>query len=159
MNYIGIDPAFRKAGFAICIIDKDGEAQGKMFKSFLDFVQWLTTPGEAPQNAIVGIENSNLQNATFDMRGTKGTIAKRSRNVGANQAASQYTVDFCRWWYGSKRVYEISPKQKGKKWTQEQFRQVARQEGHTVIGRFNQDQRDAYQVALIAKKHNRINRK
>jgi hypothetical protein len=156
MNYIGIDPAFRKAGFAICIIDKTGEAQGKMFQSFLDFIQWLTTPDEAPQNAIVGIENSNLQNATFDMSGTKGMVAKRSRNVGCNQAASQYTVDFCRWWYGKDRVHEVSPRHKGKKWTQTEFRQVAKQEGHTVVGRFNQDQRDAYQVALIAKRQNKL---
>ena len=147
---IGIDPAFRKAGFAICIIDEEGEVQGKMFESFLSFVRWLNTPGEAPSAAIVGIENSNLQNVTFDIKGTKGAVAKMSRNVGANQAASQYTVDFCRWHYGDSAVHEISPKQKGRKWTQEQFRAVARQEKHKTIGRFNQDQRDAYQIALIA---------
>jgi hypothetical protein len=149
---IGIDPAFRKAGFAICIIDTEGEAQGKMFKSFLDFLRWLTTLGEAPENAIVGIENSNLQNITFDMKGTKGMVAKISRNVGANQAASQYTVDLCKHHYGEKSVIEISPKQKGAKWSQAVFRAVAKSEGHKVVGKFNQDQRDAYQIALQAKK-------
>jgi hypothetical protein len=112
MTVIGIDPAFR--------------AQGKMFKSFLDFLRWLTTPGEAPERAIVGIENSNLQNVTFDMKGTKGMVAKISRNVGANQAASQYTVDACKWHYGDKYVFEVSPKQKGAKWTQAMFRAVAK---------------------------------
>jgi len=152
MTVIGIDPAFRKSGFAICIIDEDGEAQGRMFKSFLDFLQWLTAPGEAPERAIVGIENSNLQNVTFDMKGTKGMVAKISRNVGANQAASQYTVDACKWHYGDKYVFEVSPKQKGAKWTQAIFRAVAKSNKHTIVGRFNQDQRDAYQIAIAAKK-------
>lgn len=151
MILIGIDPAFRKAGFAICIIDEDGEAQGKMFKGFLQFLQWLTTPGEAPAKAIVGIENSNMQNVTFDMKGTKGMVAKMSRNVGANQAASQFTVDACRWHYGDKNVIQISPKQKGKKWSQQMFRAVAKANNHKLVGRFNQDQRDAYQIALAAK--------
>lgn len=156
MTVIGIDPAFRKAGFAICIIDEMGEAQGKMFKGFLEFLRWLTTPGEAPAKAIVGVENSNLQNVTFDMKGTKGMVAKMSRNVGANQAASQYTVDACKWHYGDKYVVEISPKQKGKKWTQAMFRAVAKSNGHTVVGKFNQDQRDAYQIAIAAKKRIRL---
>jgi len=152
MIVIGIDPAFRKAGFAICIIDEQSKAQGKMFKSFLDFMIWLTTPGEAPEVAIVGVENSNLQNVTFEMKGTKGLVAKISRNVGANQAASQYTVDVCKWHYGPNNMIEISPKQKGKKWTQAIFKGVAKSEGHKLIGRFNQDQRDAYQIALQAKR-------
>lgn len=152
MIVIGIDPAFRKSGFAICIIDEDGEAQGKMFKSFLDFLRWMTAPGEAPKNAIVGIENSNLQNVTFEMKGTKGMVAKISRNVGANQAASQYTVDACKWHYGERNVFEISPKQKGGKWAQATFRAVAKSYKHTIVGRFNQDQRDAYQIAIAAKK-------
>ena len=152
MIVIGVDPAFRKAGFAICIIDEQSEVQGKMFKSFLDFIAWLTTPGEAPEFAIVGVENSNLQNVTFEMKGTKGMVAKISRNVGANQAASQYTVDVCRWHYGPNNVIEISPKQKGKKWTQAIFKSIAKSEGHKLIGRFNQDQRDAYQIALQAKR-------
>lgn len=147
---IGIDPAFRKAGFAICIIDEQCEVQGTMFKSFLEFLMWLTTPGKAPENAIIGIENSNLQNVTFDMKGTKGMIAKKSRNVGANQAASQYTVDLCRWKYGEDSVFEISPKEKGAKWNQRTFRAIGASNKHSFVGRFNQDQRDAYQIALIA---------
>jgi hypothetical protein len=155
-HIIGIDPSFRKAGFAICIIDEHCEVQATMFKSFLEFLRWLTTPGEAPKDAIVGIENSNLQNVTFDMKGTKGVVAKKSRNVGANQAASQYTVDLCRWHYGPENVFEISPKQKGEKWPQAYFRSVAKSNKHNIIGRFNQDQRDAYQIALIAKQSAKI---
>ncbi len=156
MIVIGIDPAFRKSGFAICIIDEQGEAQGKMFKGFLEFLRWLTTTGEAPVKAIIGVENSNLQNTTFDMKGTKGMIAKKSRNVGANQAASQFTVDACKWHYGERYVFEISPKQKGAKWTQAIFRAVAKSNKHTIVGRFNQDQRDAYQIAIAAKKRAKL---
>ncbi len=72
--------------------------------------------------------------------------------AGANQAASQYTVDYCRHFFGVEYVFEISPKQKGGKWTQAIFRQVLKQEGHRTAGKFNQDQRDAYQIALHAKK-------
>jgi len=121
-----------------------------MFESFLDFMRWLTTPGEAPESALVGVENSNMQNVTFNMSGTKGAIAKMSRNVGANQAASQYTVDICKWYFGEDNVIPISPKQKGKKWNNLEFRQVAKFKKHKVVGSFNQDQRDAYQIALTA---------
>ena len=86
------------------------------------------------------------------MKGTKGEVARRSRNAGANQAASQYTVDYCRHFFGIEYVFEISPRQKGGKWTQAIFRQVLKQEGHRTAGKFNQDQRDAYQIALHAKK-------
>jgi len=122
-----------------------------MFRSLLDFMQWVESR-EWPRPVFVGVENSNLQNVTFNMKGNKGQVAKTSRDVGANQAASQYTVDYCRHFFGSEYVFEISPRQKGKKWTQVEFRQVLKQERHTAAGRFNQDQRDAYQIALHARK-------
>ena len=152
MITIGIDPAFRKTGFAIAVLDETGEVEGRMFRSLLDFIQWVETREWPGQTVIVGVENSNLQNVTFDMKGTKGEVARRSRNAGANQAASQYTVDYCRHFFGVEYVFEISPKQKGGKWTQAIFRQVLKQEGHRTAGKFNQDQRDAYQIALHAKK-------
>ena len=123
-----------------------------MFRSLLDFIQWVESREWPGQTVVVGVENSNLQNVTFSMKGTKGEIARRSRNAGANQAASQYTVDYCRHFFGREYVFEISPRDKGGKWTQAMFRQVLKQEGHRTAGKFNQDQRDAYQIALGAKK-------
>lgn len=152
MIVIGIDPAFRKKGFAACILDETGEAEGKMFSGLLEFIEWVESREWPCETVIVGVENSNMQNTTFDMSGTKAEVARRSRNAGANQAASQYTVDYCRHFFGREYVFEISPKQKGKKWTAAIFKQVARQEGHRLAGKFNQDQRDAYQIALHAKK-------
>ena len=152
MIIIGIDPAFRKTGFAAAIIDETGEVEGRMFRGLLDFMEWVESKEWPGQTIIVGVENSNLQNKTFDMRGNKGEIARRSRNAGANQAASQYTVDYCRHFFGREYVFEISPREKGKKYTQVEFRQVMKQEGHRAAGKFNQDQRDAYKIALIARK-------
>jgi len=150
MIVIGIDPAFRKQGFAIAIIDETGEVAGRMFPGLLEFIQWTERQEWPGQTIIVGIENSNMQDATFDMRGNKAQVAKKSRNVGANQAASQYTADYCKHFFGPDYVFEISPRQKGKKWTQATFRHVLKQEGHCTAGKFNQDQRDAYQIALHA---------
>lgn len=152
MIVIGIDPAFRKTGFAIAIIDETGEVEGRMFPSLLDFMRWVETREWPGQTIVVGVENSNLQNRTFNMKGTKGEIARRSRNAGANQAASQYTADYCCHFFGDNYVFGISPRDKGGKWTQAQFLAVLKQEGHRAAGKFNQDQRDAYKVALIARK-------
>ena len=153
---MGIDPAFRKDGFAVCIIDETKEVSFKVFKSFLDFLIWLWSPGEAPDNVIVCVENSNLQDKTFDMSGTKAVVARKSRNVGCNQAVSQCTVDACRHRYGTKRVIEISPAQKGKKWNNVYFMSMARSNGHIITqykgNKTEQDKRDAYQIALAGER-------
>lgn len=143
---IGIDPAFRKKGFCVCIIDEDREVNFITFKSFLDFLDWLP---DAPDNAIVTVENSNLQNKTFDMSGNKATVARKSRNVGCNQAASQYTVDACIKRWGKERVRGISPAQKGRKWTEPTFKLIAQQEKVKCFNRKGtQDERDAFQLAV-----------
>ena len=157
MNYVGIDPSFRKSGFAVCVIDETGEVGFKVFYRFLEFIKWATTEGELPQPAYITIENSNLQNITFNMRGSRNVVAKTSRDVGKNMAASQYTVDFCEWLVGSGNVLGISPRQKGAKWNDATFRAVLRQNRHTVHdykgNKNEQDKRDAYQLALHGMKH------
>ncbi|MBK8706491.1 MAG: hypothetical protein IPN33_24960, partial [Saprospiraceae bacterium] len=70
---IGIDPAFRKDGFCVVVIDENRTAAAKIFKSFLDFLKWLP---EAPDNAIVTIENSNEEKALFAYL-QKGSAQKR----------------------------------------------------------------------------------
>ena len=118
MIYIGIDPAFRKKGFAVCIIDEDKTIRTIIMKSFLEFIAWIRD--DAPAKAIAVVENSNLQNKTFDMSGTKATVARKSRNVGANQAVSQITFDLTKEKYKN-LAFEVSPKQKGKKWDVKMF--------------------------------------
>ena len=152
MVFIGIDPSFRKNGFAVCII-VNKEVNFKVFESFIDFTQWIETLKTSISSFFVVIENSNLQNATYDTKGSKLLVARKSRSVGKNQAASQYTVDYCTLFFGEKNVLGISPKQKGGKWTHETFMGVTRTENHKIKNykgnKNEQDKRDAYQLALL----------
>lgn len=149
--YIGIDPAFRKSGFGMCIIDERNTVSFRKFRSFLDFLGWVFSE-ECPDFAVVCIENSNLDAMMYAYQRNKDgqALAKAAMNVGKNQAASQYTVDACRYRW-PKTTFDISPKEKGKKWTHEQFKGVARQNGHKA-GKVSQDEIDAYQLALLGKK-------
>lgn len=153
MIYIGLDPAFRKDGFGCCVIDRNKEVAFPVFRTFLDFIFWATDKETHREQAIVCIENSNLQEVTFNMSGSKSVIARKSRNVGKNQAVSQCCVDLCRWAFGQEYVFEVSPREKGKKWTHKQVVQVMKQEKHTCLKkRTNEDERDAYKLATIAKR-------
>jgi tRNA uridine 5-carbamoylmethylation protein Kti12 len=147
--FIGIDPAFRNNGFAIAIIDKsDNTVRFKVFKSgFLDFVSWFLY--DSPDNAIVCIENSNLQNKTFSYyKGNRKELEHISRSVGKNQAISQCVVDLCSTKYP---VIDCSPKQKGKKWNSDTFKRTIKKYNHIIKKKTsNQDERDAYKLALIA---------
>ena len=149
---IGIDPAFRKSGFCVVVIDEENTAHARVFKSFLDFLKWLP---EAPDNAIVTIENSNEENALFAYHAAKNQKTKiaAALNVGKNQAASQYTVDACRHrWEGEGKVYSVSPSQKGRKWDEKTFRTSAKADGVTIDNSFNsQDARDAYKLAVMGR--------
>jgi hypothetical protein len=98
------------------------------------------------------IENSNLTNATFDMRGNKNIIAKVSRDAGKNQAISQITTDYCRLLFPD-AVTEVSPLQKGAKIDNDViFRAIAKDARITLtnykgqVG--EQDKRDAFMLAL-----------
>ena len=157
-QFIGIDPSFREKGFAICIIG-GGEAVFKVFKGFIEFVQWLDNYKKANDyfeglylDIKFCIENSNLTNATFDMRGNKNVIAKVSRDAGKNQAISQITTDYCRLLFPD-AVTEVSPLQKGAKIDNDViFRAIAKDAKITLtnykgqVG--EQDKRDAFMLAL-----------
>lgn len=139
---VGIDPAFRQKGFTIAIVDENREIAFKTFKNgFYDFVGWLMN--DCPDNAIFGIENSNLQKAVFK----KGTGV----SVGKNQAASQYTVDACRLFY-PKTTYEWSPKDKGKKLSHMEILGLCNQNRWKLPKKTtNQDERDALKMADLAR--------
>lgn len=153
--FIGVDPSFRKSGFAVAIIDEDNTVDFKVFKNgFAEFIEWCFDAPDVSKSFIC-VENSNLQNKTFDMGGTRKVLAKRSRDVGKNQAASQDTFDLCcKIW--KNHAFEVSPKEKGGKWDDKRFQQVAQSERHTLLNykgnKNEQDKRDAYQLALIAKR-------
>jgi hypothetical protein len=148
--YIGIDPAFRKNGFVICIINEQREVDFITFKDFTAFIDWVWT---APL-AIYTVENSYLQDLTFDMRGSKPEIAKKSRHVGMNQAISEATFRILKKMFGS-YVFEISPKAKGEKWNDNQLRLYSKHFKHTVFLNYKgliseQDKRDSYKLALFS---------
>jgi hypothetical protein len=146
---MGIDPAFRSSGFGVVTIDGTGVVTGYQMKSFLHFIRFCEDR-EWPNQLRIVIENSNLQNTSFDLSGTKGVIARKARNVGANQAVSQYTVDYCRHKFGEKAVHEVTPRFKGAKWSQAQFKRVISQKNHILVGsRWGQDKRDAYKLAIL----------
>jgi hypothetical protein len=159
-TYIGIDPSFRKSGFAACII-RDDVAEFKVFKGFLEFYKWVhmykANDGEL---TYVSIENSNLQNVTFkhgkEDNSNKGIREKMSRDAGKNQAISQITVDICRVIFGEKYVHEISPEEKGAKIENLKiFDAIIRSDKVALVGYKGlvgeQDKRDAYIIACKAK--------
>jgi len=150
---IGIDPAFRKSGFCVVVIDEERTGHARLFKSFLDFLKWLP---EAPDNAIVTVENSNEENTLFAYHAAKNQKTKiaAALNVGKNQAASQYTVDACRHrWEGKGKVYSVSPSRKGAKWNAETFKQAVKADGVTIDKSFgSQDARDAYKLATLGQR-------
>ena len=156
MTYIGIDPAFREKGFAVCLLNA-GVVTFKTFHLPLDFFEWSAGP-DAPAQAFVCIENSNLQNVTFNHRGNAHEQARHSRNVGANQAASEMTVEACIRRWGRENVCEISPKDKGAKITDpDLFRSYMLSCGYKIpAGTISQDKRDAFKIAVIGSNVHRL---
>lgn len=156
MVFIGIDPAFRSRGFSICIIDNKNVTFKTFKRGFLGFCFWFMN--ESPGAAICAVENSNLINATFNTIGNKNIIARKSRDAGKNQAVSQNTSDLLSTKY---KVFDISPKEKGGKWTAAAYEQIIKAEGYTPNKkRSNQDERDAFKLALICiRKYKFFNKK
>ena len=146
---IGVDPAIRKSGFAIAILSNNLFRFETFPNGFIEFIEWWQVfffQSIDPVTFVV--ENSNLQNASFHLNGPPPVIARMARNVGMNQAISQATVDYLR--SQGQRVVELSPKEKGKKLTQDEF--VALCQEHNVNiskRRTNQDERDAGKLALM----------
>lgn len=148
--YVGIDPAFRDKGFTICIIDtEDNSVLFKKFKMFKDFCFWVIYEAPPKEDVIFCVENSNLTGASFDLKGSAAVIARKSRNVGMNQAISQNTVDILLAF--DFYVVDLSPKDKGAKYTDYIFRSVAKSNNHKVPKIVSQDARDAYKLAGLAK--------
>lgn len=145
---IGVDPAFRAGGFIVCILDtSERTAHFRVFRDVLAFDRWLQSP-DAPEAALVTIENSNATNTNFDQNGSRGAVARKGRNVGTNQAVSQLAVQSATDRYGSCR--SVSPKQKGKKWSKREFEAVLIADGVSVYGQSgSQDARDAYKLATL----------
>jgi len=142
---IGIDPAFRKNGFGICVIDETQEVGFKKVKTFLDFLFWLMTDAPA-ENVRCVVENSNLQDVTF-RRGGRITHGQ-SRDAGKNMAISQCVYDACVYKWGKAAVRGISPREKGAKWALPYALAIARSMGLKLPGKMSQDDLDAFKLAV-----------
>lgn len=142
---IGIDPAFRKNGFGLCIIDETSDVRFLRLSSFQDFVFWLMT--DAPAGGVrCVVENSNLQDVTF-RRGGRITHSQ-SRDAGKNMAISQCVYDLCVWKWGMPCVCGLSPREKGAKWSLPFAQGVARSMGLKLPAKMRQDNIDAFQLAV-----------
>jgi hypothetical protein len=144
MKIIGIDPAFRQNGFAICILDT--EAYTATFQTLktglLEFEDFIKQQPEA----YFAIENSNLQKSFFGRR-----KLQEACSVGKNQAVSQLAVGFVLKHYGKKQLHDISPLEKGRKITSENIFEAYMQ-NFTLIGyKGSQDEKDAAKIALLGK--------
>ena len=159
MKVIGLDPAFRKNGFGCCVLEieckKAVNVSFDTFPDFMAFFQWVMS---FEGKVIFGVENSNLQNSTFGRyySGVKG-LNKISRNVGANQAISQITVDILKWRFKDKNVLEFSPKEKGSKWSlyEAQSALVGLKVANSKV-KMTQDQRDALKISILTLEKSKI---
>jgi hypothetical protein len=150
--FIGVDPAFREGGFWAAILDMADKTL--VFRSF-DLLTWhdFLNSQDAPDRCFVMVENSNLQNKSFDTTGNKAEVARKGRNVGCNQAVSELAYQSAVRRYG-KNAFQVSPKEKGAKITDARtFLAVLKSEGVLLPkGTSNQDQRDAAKLALMCRR-------
>jgi hypothetical protein len=154
-TFIGVDPALRLNGMAACFIMPDKEVKFKKYKRFVDFLKdaiWWTMY----YNPVVMVEDSSLQNITFNNSTNRAILSRLSRNVGMNQGASRIAYE----WINEHgcEVYNISPEQKGKKWSKGLFLRVFEREGYTFEPDFkpekiSQDEIDCFTLAIQAKNY------
>lgn len=147
---IGIDPAMRANGFAICIID-NCKVSFISFDTVLEAIEFFFNPENlAYSQTIAVIENSNLQNCSFDLRGKKEVVASKARAVGKNMAVSQITYNLLLSKLGNQNVIQMSAKGKGAKWLKDEIVFSLCSKLGLIIKekRLSQDKRDAFKLAI-----------
>lgn len=151
---IGVDPALRIKGMAVCII-ADRTMIFKRYKRFVDFLKnveaWVVY-----ENPIVLVEDSSLQNVTFNNSINRAILSRMSRNVGMNQATSRIAYEWIKGY--DIEAYNISPEAKGKKFNKDVFMRVVASERLKFQPDFkpakiSQDEIDAFFLALMAKNY------
>ncbi len=153
-TFIGVDPALRLNGMAACFIEYDKTVVFKKYKRFIDFlkdsVRWKLL------NPVVMVEDSSLQNITFNNSTNRAILSRMSRNVGMNQGASRIAYEWIK--DNGCEAYNISPEQKGKKWSKEMFLKIFEREGYTFepdfkSAKISQDEIDCFSLAIQAKNY------
>jgi len=151
---IGVDPAIRVNGMAACIITNQ-VIVFKKYKRFVDFIKDVPTWINYPTPFIL-VEDSSLQNITFNSSINRAILSRMSRNVGMNQGASRIAYEWIK--EHGYNTFNISPEGKGRKWSKDIFLKVVDQERlkfepHFKPAKVTQDMIDAFSLALMAKKH------
>lgn len=139
---------------AVCII-ADRTMIFRKYKRFVDFIIDVSTWATF-ENPVVLVEDSSLQNVTFNNSINRAIISRMSRNVGMNQSASRIAYEWIK--EHGFEAYNISPEAKGKKFNKDVFMKVAAQERlkfelHFKPVKISQDEIDAFFLALMAKNY------
>ena len=111
MKFVGIDPAMRLNGLAVCVIDD----KKVYFGRYKNLAEWIMDSLTWERNCAIVVEDSSLQNITFRKHANVKASNKISRNVGMNQGASRTIIDLLE--LNGHKVKGISPQHKGSKWT------------------------------------------
>jgi hypothetical protein len=160
-TYIGVDPAIRLNGMAACFILPDKQVVFKRYKRFVDFLIHAQDY-RSFYLPVVLVEDSSLQNVTFNSSINRAILSRMSRNVGMNQGASRIAYEWIK--EQGCEAYNISPEQKGKKWGKEIFMKVFQNEGYKFEPNYkptkiSQDEIDCFTLALQAKNYQKHEKK
>jgi hypothetical protein len=155
--YIGIDPAARKLGCALCvIIPAENRAEFHRFDNALELVEFIA----GVKNAIFCVEDSNLINATYRFSASAAVQNRMSRNAGANQGISKLICEYLEKRYGTNNVLRLSPKGKGAPvLDHDRFAKLLKGAGYTTIKherKIVNDDRVAFHLAQRAQLHHKI---
>lgn len=146
---LGIDPAFRQEGTALCLLENKTLTFWRP-QDLWELMDWIRVHRERLDYVMV--EDSYQDKVTYPRSvNKKSVVAKISRDVGMNQAASQYIISWAIKCMGEDKVLGVTPAQKGKKQPDNIFRGIVRQDGLQIESGYKrqknyQDERDAYMV-------------
>jgi hypothetical protein len=141
---------------AACFIKPDKEVEFKKYKRFVDFLEDSFHWNKDYEKVVVLVEDSSLQNVTFNSSINRAILSRMSRNVGMNQAASRIAYEWIK--ENGCEAYNISPEQKGKKWSKEMFLKIFEREGYKFepdfkSAKISQDEIDCFSLAIQAKNY------
>ena len=140
---------------AACFIKDNKMVKFTKYKRFVDFILDVPT-WKAFVNPVILVEDSSLQNVTFRSSINRAILSRMSRNAGMNQAASRIAYEWIK--LNGLQAYNISPEQKGKKWSKEIFLKNFEREGYKFESyykpaKISQDEIDCFTLALQAKNY------
>lgn len=163
-KYIGVDPAGRDDGTAICILDDEGNVEFETFIDTIAYIDYIRKLKEQDEPVYFCIEDSHKHNLSYQHSSKRGVNEKLARNVGMNQHASKLTTRHTILEFGNEYVLPLSPQQKGAKWKTSknanalQVKSIVQKviEDERLIikeKRVGQDRLDALKLACIMRKH------